>query len=102
MRTTRRSVLLSVSLLLASCAEKAPPPPITYDAAALKPAKLEPLPPKPVEVITIAQPLPLPGQLQPLPEVPQAKDPHLPVERVDAANAAALQEPAAHGYLNAI
>lgn len=102
MRTIRRPVLLSVSLLLASCAGKAPPPAITYDAVALKPAKLEASPPRPVEVVKVAQPLPLPGQLQPLPEVPQAKDPRVPTERVEAANAAALQEPTAYGYLNAI
>jgi type IV secretion system protein VirB9 len=89
-------------MLLASCAGKAPPPAITYDAAALKLAKLEPLPPQPVEVVKVAQPLPLPGQLEPLPEVPQTKDLRLPTERVEAANAAALQEPTAHGYLNAI
>src|SRR6266404_5236275 len=102
MRMIRRSVLLSLSLLLASCAGKAPPPAITYDAAALKPAKLESLPPRPVEVVSVPQPLPLPGQLQPLPDAPQTKDTRLPTERVEAANAAALQEPTTHGYLNAI
>ncbi|HVJ34872.1 MAG TPA: P-type conjugative transfer protein TrbG [Terriglobia bacterium] len=102
MRMIRRSVLLSLSLLLASCADKAPPPAITYDAAALKPAKLESSLPKPVEIVTVAQPLPLPGQLQPFPDASQTKDTRLPTERVEAANAAALQEPTAHGYLNAI
>jgi len=102
MRIHRRPILLSASFFLASCAAKAPPPAIAYDAAAFRPAKVEPSPAKPVEVVTVAQPLPLPGQLLPLPAGAAPKDASSPTERVDAANAAALQEPTAHGYLNAI
>jgi type IV secretion system protein VirB9 len=102
MRIGRFSFLLSMSLPLAACASKAPPPAITYDAAALKAARIEQAPMKPVEVIKVPEPLPLPGQLQPLPVSPTPKDVRLPTERVEAANAAALQEPSGHGFLNAI
>lgn len=103
MRDICRPILLSASmLLLASCAGKAPPPLISYDTTAFKPARAEPLVPKPVQVVAVPQPLPLPGQLQPLPVDHPAKDERSPTERVEVANVQALQEPTAHGYLNAI
>jgi len=88
-------------LLLAACAAKEPPPAIAYDSAAFRPATIAPEPPRPVEVIEIPTPLPLPGQLQPLPE-PVMPDKRKPTMRVAAANRVALQEPSAYGYINAI
>jgi type IV secretion system protein VirB9 len=88
-------------LLLAACAAKEPPPAIAYDSAAFHPAVIAPEPPRPVEVVEIPTPLPLPGQLQPLPE-PVMPDQRRPTMWVAAANRAALQEPSAHGYINAI
>jgi P-type conjugative transfer protein TrbG len=98
-----RSVLiLSVSALaLAACAGKTPPPAIRYDSDSFRPAAIEADPPKPVEIVTIAEPLPLPGQLQPLPSSSQP-DKRPPTVRVEAANKAALQEPTAYGYINAV
>lgn len=93
---------LSVSgLALAACATKAPPPAIQYDKEAFKPAAVEIDPPKPVTVVRIPEPLPLPGQLRPMPST-IASDKRPPTVRVEAANAAALQEPTTHGYINAV
>jgi type IV secretion system protein VirB9 len=89
------------SLALAACATKVPPPAIQYDKEAFKPAAVEVDPPKPVAVVKIPEPLPLPGQLQPVAST-IAFDKRPPTVRVEAANAAALQEPTAHGYINAV
>ncbi|MFD2235616.1 P-type conjugative transfer protein TrbG [Phaeospirillum tilakii] len=97
---TRLAPILLV-LLLAACAAKEPPPAIAYDGAAFHPATIAPEPPRPVEVVEIPTPLPLPGQLQPLPE-PVNQDKRKPTMRVAAANRAALREPVAPGYINAI
>jgi len=98
----RSGLILSVSALaLAACAGKTPPPAIAYDSGSFRPAAIEADPPKPVEIVTIVEPLPLPGQLQPLPSSSQP-DKRPPTVRVEAANKAALQEPTAYGYINAV
>ncbi len=98
----KMTLALSISsLALAACATKVPPPAIQYDKEAFRPAAVEIDPPKPVAIVKIPEPLPLPGQLQPLPStIPSDTRP--PTARVEAANAAALQEPTAHGYINAV
>mgnify|MGYP000872248944 FL=1 len=103
MKLTRRMTLaLSIcSLALAACATKVPPPAIQYDKEAFKPATIEPDPPKPVTIVKITEPLPLPGQLQPVPGAAPS-DTRSPTAQVEAANTAALQEPTTHGYINAI
>lgn len=96
------ALALSISsLTLAACATKVPPPTIQYDREAFRPAAIEPDPPNPVTVIKIPEPLPLPGQLLPMPGAAPS-DTRSRTARVDAANTAALQEPTAHGYINAI
>ncbi len=100
-------ILLLSGMALAACATKAPPPTMSYDSASFRPAAVAPEPPKPVEVVEVATPLPLPGQLQPEPVAPKRdKRPPTgraaPVARVAAANKAALQEPSAYGYINAV
>ncbi len=101
-RHTKLALAFSISsLALAACATKVPPPAIQYDKEAFQPAAIEPHPPKPVTVVKIPEPLPLPGQLQPVASAAPADTP-LPTARVDAANAAALQEPTTHGYINAV
>ena len=60
------AVLLVSATALAGCAtSSAKPPVITYDdpPAEIR-ATLAPEPPRPVEVVTIPEPLPLPGQLR--------------------------------------
>ena len=91
---------LFVPLVLVSCAQK--PPEIRYDEP--QAAVLEPEPPKPVEVVQIPEPLPLPGQLKPVANAaalakPEPKD---PLRRVQLANAAAKVDPKRGGYINAI
>ncbi|MEE3624127.1 P-type conjugative transfer protein TrbG [Nitrospirillum sp. BR 11752] len=94
-----RWLCLAFSLLLAACTHK--PPAITYDVP--QPAQLEPAPPKPVEIVTLPEPLPLPGQLKPLvlegTSTPEAAD---PARRVRAANASAKVLPSRDGYINAM
>jgi P-type conjugative transfer protein TrbG len=95
-----RSLLVPLTLLtLAGCAEK--PPKIAYDDP--KPAVLQPEPPKPVEIVKVPEPLPLPGQLKAIePAAHLRKDPVDPVKRVELANAAAKMDPTRDGYVNAI
>jgi type IV secretion system protein TrbG len=101
-RTVSVRFILSVSAVaLAACAGKARPPAIAYDRDSFQPAVAEPEPPKSVEIVAIPTPLPLPGQLQPPPSAVKS-DKRPPTVRVDAANKAALQEPSAHGYINAV
>ena len=102
---TMRAVLSSASVLaLAACAASTPPPQITYDPEELVPAAVVPEPARPVEIVTLAEPLPLPGQLKPLPSasIASARDSRPPTVRIDAANRAARQEPTRAGYLNAM
>lgn len=92
-------LLSSVCVLaLAACAEK--PPTIAYDDP--QPAHLEPAPPKPIQVVSLPEPLPLPGQLKPIADetsLPEAKD---PARRVQQANIAAKVDPTRDGYVNAM
>jgi type IV secretion system protein VirB9 len=94
------SLLLGCSAL-AGCAMWKPPA-ITYDNKPIA-AVPAPEPPKPVEIVELPRPLPLPDQLKPVPdsrtEPPEAADPKT---RVAAANGAARIEPTRAGYLNAI
>ena len=96
------ALALSVSALaLAACAGRQLPPAIHYDEIQMKPAALVPEPPKPVEVVEVPTPLPLPGQLQPPPQS-LPPDTRSPTARVDAANRAALHEPTRDGWIDAV
>ncbi|MGL3821297.1 P-type conjugative transfer protein TrbG [Sphingopyxis sp. R3-92] len=59
-------------------------------------------PERQVEIVSVPQPLPLPGQLKPMPSSLPLPEPTDPGRRVNAANAAARVEPSQDGYLNAI
>lgn len=100
---TRSLVLAAAAALpLAACASH--PPRISYDDPALAhPARLEPEPPRPVQIVTLPEPLPLPGQLKPVPGALYHKsEPRNPIRRVQLANAAAAMNPTRGGYVNAI
>ena len=102
-RSIRSVVIISLpALTLAACAGKVPPPSISYDDGGFRQATVIPDPPKPVQIVTVPQPLPLPGQLMPPPSVSHSSDKLPPMQRVAEANRAALQEPSLHGYVNAI
>lgn len=91
-------------LVLAGCATQGKPPPtISLD----EPVQAQPLPepPKPVEVVAVPEPLALPAQLKPLPELDEAAPVPEPVDekvRVSRANAEARIAPTREGYVNAI
>ncbi|MER9609972.1 P-type conjugative transfer protein TrbG [Mesorhizobium sp. M0312] len=99
----RAALMLSASAaVLSACASKPlPPPQISYDAADFKPAAIEKAPEKPVKVVEVPKPLPLPGQLQPAPDK-AVEDKSSPEKRVADANKAATQQPTKYGYVNAV
>ncbi|WP_257539519.1 P-type conjugative transfer protein TrbG [Sphingobium sp. CFD-1] len=98
------AVLLVSATALAGCATtSAKPPAIAYDDPPAGIATtLAPEPPRAVEVVTIPEPLPLPGQLKPVADSAPPSEPADPRRRVGAANAAARMQPARDGFLNAI
>lgn len=98
-------------LLLTSCGMAIPLPGIAKppkgDAVMIQATETAELP-KPVEIISLPQPLPLPGQLKSWPASDDA-DGHPnkftqqnPTARISAANAAARVQPVRDGFLNAI
>lgn len=98
------AMLLAVALLSA-CA-KVKPPQIAYDDPPVA-ATLIPEPPRPVEVVEVPTPLPLPGQLKSIepddsPTDPPSPEPRAPADRVAQANAAARVEPVRDGFINAV
>jgi len=102
-RAVTAALLVSASALAGCATTSARPPAIAYDdpprEVAATPAAE---PPRPVEIVTIPEPLPLPGQLKPLPDAPRVSEPADPRRRVGDANAAARVQPARDGLLNAI
>ena len=75
------------------------------DAPAFAAANREDEPKRQVEVVEVARPLPLPGQLKPLPSGAAknaTQDEPAPKDRVAAANGRARVEPQKNGYINAI
>ena len=99
------AIMLGAATLLSACS-KTRPPEIAYDAPAVA-ATLVPEPPRPVRVVEVAKPLPLPGQLKPVepdersPDRP-SPEPGAPADRVSQANAAARVEPVRDGFIDAI
>jgi type IV secretion system protein VirB9 len=98
------SLLVATSMTLSGCATPGKPPTIiTLD----EPVAAQPLPelPKPIEVVAVPQPLPLPEQLKLLPDELEAKTaPESADEkvRVTRANQEARIAPTREGYVNAI
>ncbi len=94
---------LSASAMIAGCsvlhharpALAAVPPPVPVQAVEAPPVA-------PPEVVAVAVPLPLPGQLKPLPAAVAQREGGDPRARVVAANAAARVQPARDGFVNAI
>lgn len=91
--------------ILSACAGQAKKPPdIAYDSSDFRAATVEPEARLPVQIVEKPIPLPLPGQLQPLPTAPTGvtHDNRPPTQHVTAANKAATLEPTHGGYLNAM
>ena len=95
-------VMVATLAIITGCATHGKPPPaITLDEPVA--AQLLPEAPKPIEVVTLPEPLPLPAQLKALPveakAIPEAADEKV---RVSRANLEARVAPSREGYVNAI
>jgi len=95
--------LLASAVGLAGCATTSELPYIAYDDPPTE-IMATPVsePPRPVEVVAIPEPLPLPGQLKPVTESEGEPEPADPRRRIGAANDAARVQPVRDGFLNAI
>jgi len=97
------AMLLSASALAGCATTSAKPPSIAYDDPPREIAATASLePPRAVEVVTIPEPLPLPGQLKPVVEAASSTELADPRRRVGDANAAARVQPVRDGFINAI
>jgi type IV secretion system protein TrbG len=99
------ALLATVLLVLAACATSVQVPeiPILDESVPFKAAKREAEEKPPVKIVEVPKPLPLPGQLKPVPEKKERpKDDKQPKERVAEANALAKVDPVKDGYINAI
>ena len=95
----RASALVAAALLLAACNLMRKEP----DPDAFRAVQRASEPPRPVEVVEVPKPLPLPGQLKPIPQLkPPRPEPLDPEVLVDQANREARQEPSPDGYLDAV
>ena len=105
-RTVLPSILLAALVSVAGCATQGQPPPvISLDEPVVVTAKPLPEPAKPVEVVAVPQPLPLPEQMKALPAGAEAKPVPEPADdkvRVSRANEEARIAPTREGYVNAI
>lgn len=98
----RIALLISCFLAAAGCATS-PIPDITLDEWDFEEAYLLGDEPLPVELVTIAEPWPLPGQLIPIEEeIEEIEEPASPAARIDLANETARMQPHLDGYLNAV
>ena len=94
-----------LALALSACATNIRVPEVPLlDNKDFTAAKREPEPKPPVRIVEVPKPLPLPGQLKPIPpkRTERPKDEIAPKDRVAGANRDARIEPAKDGYINAI
>lgn len=99
------STVSGVALALSACATNIRVPEVPLlDNREFTAAKREPEPKPPEKIVEVPKPLPLPGQLKPIPpkRTERAKDETTPKDRVAGANRDARIEPAKDGYINAI
>ena len=101
-----RPLALGMTLAVAAsaCATRVQVPEIPIlDSPAFKAARREPEPKPPVQYVEVPKPLPLPGQLKPVPKREgNTKDETAPKDRIAGAHKSARIEPAKDGYINAI
>ena len=97
------AALLAFAMLTGCATTSAEPPDIAYDDP---PREIMATPatemPRAVEVVTILEPLPLPGQLKPVTQSAAVPEPADPRRRIGNANDAARMQPVRDGFLNAI
>ena len=106
MRPNRKTIIIAgLALGLAGCASKKElPPEINFDTDEFDTAIMTAEPPRPVRIVELPKPLPLPGQLKPVPAKHEtaAEDDRPPEQRIIDANEAAKVQPTEAGYINAI
>ncbi|WP_417319695.1 P-type conjugative transfer protein TrbG [Erythrobacter aureus] len=99
----QRPFLLFAACTLASGCASTGGPGLTIDYDDPKPAEVAVEPKAEAEIVTLTEPLPLPGQLKP---APVSKEPQAsalsPLEQAGEANMQARFEPEQDGYINAI
>jgi type IV secretion system protein VirB9 len=92
--------------ILGACAQRVLVPEVMLDNLDQRRAEAPKGPKRQVEFVEVPTPLPLPGQLKPLPNKRVVdKDkvaPDTPGKKVEAANTAAKVEPSSDGFINAI
>jgi P-type conjugative transfer protein TrbG len=93
---------IALAVSLGACATQPPRLEARYDELTFEQAAVEPEPAKPVQVVEVPKPLPLPGQLKPIPRKKGPDERLPPKEAVAKANRAARIEPTRAGYINAI
>lgn len=105
-KTVSPLILLASLASVAGCATQSKPPPvISLDEPVAVAAKVLPEPAKPIEVVVVPEPLPLPEQMKALPADVEAKPAQEPADdkvRVSRANEEARIAPTREGYVNAI
>lgn len=105
-RTVSSLFLIAALAIAAGCATQGKPPPvIALDEPVAVAAKVLPELAKPVEVVAVPAPLPLPEQMKALPADGDAKPAPEPADdklRVSRANEEARIAPTREGYVNAI
>ena len=99
-RSPKLLLASSALVLLAGCSHLRP----SYDSGDFQPARIAGEAPLPKQIVTVPEPLPLPGQLKQLPDEGEVDDPEPadPTARVKAANQAATIAPTRDGYVNAV
>ncbi len=105
MRLPTLSAVLLASASLAACSTTHwTPPEISYDETATpEPAVLAADAPRPLQIVQVPTPMPLPGQLKRVPPARNAApEPADPRARVEAANSVARVQPSRSGYFNAV
>ncbi len=100
-------LLLGLSVPLAACATQVRIPEVALDAPVFAKAEPEPVSRFETSVVTVPEPLPLPGQLKPLPVKPKrdkkSEEPEKPPkDRIADANEAAKIEPGKDSTINAM
>ena len=101
-RAATAALFVAASALAGCATTSARPPVIAFDDLPAIVATTAAEPPRAVEIVTIPEPLPLPGQLKPGTESPRPSEPADPRRRVGHANHAARIQPVRDGFLNAI
>ncbi len=105
---TVRPLPIGLALVLSACTQRVSVPEIKFDmlsekppSAAAKPSAASP--PASVQVVEVPRPLPLPGQLKPLPKRDVVTpDTSSAADKIGAANTAAKLEPSRAGFINSI